>query len=333
MLAMLTVDMVEDFPALLELKAEWSCFLESLPEVTPFHVPEWLLAWWRHFGSGRLRVFVFRNDRQMAAVLPFFCHEWQGRRQLTLVGAGVSDYLDPPIARRFCADVLRILPTELKRVQCWDVCSWQDLNAISPLRELAWGDEFIVTVEGDSECAETAISGDFEAWYARRPHGLRRNARRYLEKALTIGEPEFYVRHEPNAELVNALMTLHAARWQKQGQTGMIVQNQSANFLREVLERFAAKGILRFFTLRFRSQIVAIICGFHYRNVLYSYLSAFDPEYEKFGFGRTLLYHALRHAFENGYRSWNFLRGSEPYKFDWGARHIRKCRITVTRSR
>jgi len=326
------VELVEDFSGLLEFGAEWSRFLETSPEVTPFQLSEWLLTWWRHFGSGSLRVSVFRDGSQVVAVLPFFRHEWQARRQLTLVGSGVSDYPEPAIARRSCADVLQKLVIELKQDRCWDVCSWQDLNADSPLRELAWGDEFMPTVEADSECAETAISGDFEAWYARRPHGLRRNVRRYLEKAQAIDEPRFYVRYQPEPELVNALITLHAARWQKQGEPGMIVQNQSAGFLREVFDRFAARDMLRFFILRFRSRIVAIICGFYYRNVFYSYLSAFDPEYEKFGFGRILLYHSLRHSFEHRYCSWNFLRGSEPYKFDWGARHIPKCRITVIRN-
>ncbi|HEY7305168.1 MAG TPA: GNAT family N-acetyltransferase, partial [Bryobacteraceae bacterium] len=59
---------------------------------------------------------------------------------------------------------------------------------------------------------------------------------------------------------------------------------------------------------------------------------AFDPEYSTFGFGRTLLYHALRYAFETGYESWNFLRGNEPYKFDWGARSIPKARLLITRA-
>ncbi len=54
-------------------------------------MPEWLLTWWWHFGSGRLRVMVFRQMGEVAGVLPCFLHPWNGRRQLTLVGSGITD--------------------------------------------------------------------------------------------------------------------------------------------------------------------------------------------------------------------------------------------------
>lgn len=67
------------------------------------------------------------------------------------------------------------------------------------------------------------------------------------------------------------------------------------------------------------------------RTTVFSYLSAFDPAYEKFGFGRELLARALQHAHQSGYRQWNFLRGDEPYKFSWGGRIVPKRRVVIVR--
>ncbi len=89
--------------------------------------------------------------------------------------------------------------------------------------------------------------------------------------------------------------------------------------------------MLRLFSLRYREKVAALIFGVCYADTIYGYLTAFDPEYEALGFGRTLLFEALRYAFENGFAAWDFLRGDEPYKFWWGAQLIPKCRFIVRR--
>lgn len=45
------------------LRAEWSALLLRCPAATPFQSPEWLIPWWRRFGSGRLLVLVLRRSR------------------------------------------------------------------------------------------------------------------------------------------------------------------------------------------------------------------------------------------------------------------------------
>lgn len=329
---MLTLETIDDFSELLRKKTEWSRFAERLSNLTPFQLPEWLLAWWAHFGSGQLHVFVFRSDGEIVALFPCFRHEWEGKRQITLIGSGISDYLEPGMTREHGPAVLELLAEELRRDRNWDVCNWQDLDANTPLSCLRTDHELKLSVEPDMACTETHICADFEQWWDQRPHGLRRNVRRYLEKARSIEEPEFYVSSRAEPEILNALITLHTARWQRHSEPGMIVANRSSRFLREIFDRFACAGMLRLFAVRFQAKIVAVICSFPYRNTLFSYLSAFDPEYESFGFGRLLLYHSMQYAFKEHYRSWNFLRGNEPYKFDWGAKSTPKCRVIINRA-
>ena len=113
----------------------------------------------------------------------------------------------------------------------------------------------------------------------------------------------------------------------------MIQANGSAEFLCDVARKFACRDMLRFFSLRFRDQIAALILAFPYGNTMFGYLSAFDPEHEALGLGRTLLFEAIRYCYQNGYRAWNFLRGDEPYKFWWGAQVIPKCRVRLIRAK
>jgi CelD/BcsL family acetyltransferase involved in cellulose biosynthesis len=91
------------------------------------------------------------------------------------------------------------------------------------------------------------------------------------------------------------------------------------------------RGLLTIFTVRYSGSIAAILFALRDSSTIYSWLSAFDPRYERFGFGRELLAQALRYAHERGYRSWNFLRGEESYKFSWGAQPITRCRVIIER--
>jgi CelD/BcsL family acetyltransferase involved in cellulose biosynthesis len=266
--------------------------------MTPLQSPAWLLTWWRHFGNGKLHVLVVREGGDVAAVIPCFLHEWNRRRQLTLIGSGISDYLEPPIATALRARVTDELHAHLLGNRDWDICEWQDLGADSALAALA-------PLQGDTPCSEIKLTGTFEAYWARRGKDLGRNLRRYGERADKIGRVEFGVAR--GGDSIEDLIQLHGIRWQRQGEAGMIEANHSADFLRNAAREFERLGMLRVFTLRFRGAAVAVNLGLLHRNTLYSYLSAFDPEYEILGFGRRLLYESLCYAYEQGYGAWNFL--------------------------
>jgi len=327
----MSVEVVRDLEHFSQLCEEWGAFVSNQTTLTPFQTPVWLLTWWKHFGNGELRVFIFRCESAIAAVIPCFLHTWHGRRQLTLIGSGVSDYLEPPMASEHSIEVTYELANCLIRANEWDVCNWQDLDHDTAMAGLARVRSLYVQECDDTPSSEIPIRGTWDEFYRDRPHGLRRNLRRYLEKAERIDKPEFVVKLCADSELIDALIRLHAARWLRHGESGMIRANGSEEFLREATAHFSSKNMLRLFALRFQGKIVSVILSFSYGKTIFPYLSGFDPEYEEFGFGRLLLERSLHYAFENKYYSWNFLRGNEPYKFDWGAQEIRKTRLIISR--
>ena len=314
------LEIVSDVERLREMEAPWSELVEQHAESTPFQLRAWLLTWWDHFGSGSLHVLAFWEGTQLVGMAPCFQHEWDGKRQLTLAGSGVSDYLDPPIS----PDMLTQLQNHLDESSDWDVCVWQDLSAATLLQKLRGA-----SVQPDIQCSEVPLTGDFEQFWEGRPKDLRRNLRRYSQRARDMGTVEFEAVDEADPELLDALIRLHTARWRDQGEPGMVAANRSENFLRAVAAQMAGADILRLFALRFRREVVAVIMAFRYKNKIYAYMSAFDPDYESMGFGRTLLYEAFRHVYAEGYDAWNFLRGDEPYKESWGAQPIERCRIVI----
>jgi CelD/BcsL family acetyltransferase involved in cellulose biosynthesis len=52
---------------------------------------------------------------------------------------------------------------------------------------------------------------------------------------------------------------------------------------------------------------------------LYLYNSGYDPEFSALSVGLVSKALCLQWAIENGKQGIDFLRGNEPYKYDWGA--------------
>lgn len=274
-------------------------------------------------------MYVFR-DPGCIGVIPFFLHEWNGARQITLLGSGISDYLDPVLAPGRERDIVARLQDELVNTSDWEVCDWQDLAFDTPLQLLS-GARLHLEKREEVVCTEVKLPTSFEQYWQQLPRHLHRNIRRYGEKARESGVLEFGVATDAQSDVLHALINLHTSRWRTRGEPGMIESNHSAAFLLHIARRFAAQDILRVFTLRYEGAIAAVILGFAYRNVLYGYLTGFDPKYSRFSLPGILLHESLRYCCENGFKAWSFCRGDEPYKTDWGAEAIRRCRLLLCR--
>src|SRR5579885_2941355 len=102
----LETEVICDPAQLKELKQEWLALASRIPQATPFQLPQWMLTWLQHFGSGELRTLLFRRGSRIVGLLPAFIHPWRGQKQMTLIGSGISDYPDPLIDPGFANEAI-----------------------------------------------------------------------------------------------------------------------------------------------------------------------------------------------------------------------------------
>jgi CelD/BcsL family acetyltransferase involved in cellulose biosynthesis len=125
-------------------------------------------------------------------------------------------------------------------------------------------------------------------------------------------------------ELLEALLRLHCARWATRGESGVLAADGVQKAHRETARLFLDAHVLRLYALRIGGEIIAVYYGFMHRSAgrlrAYFYLSGFDPAYAKFSAGGLIVEHAIRASIEQGAAEFDFLRGSESYKYRWGAR-------------
>lgn len=91
------------------------------------------------------------------------------------------------------------------------------------------------------------------------------------------------------------------------------------SFHRGVLREMAASDGVHLNTLRVDGRIVAVNSVLHRGRRSYGYAAGFDPEFARFNPGSLILAYSIEREIERGAKTFDFLRGSESYKQQWGA--------------
>jgi CelD/BcsL family acetyltransferase involved in cellulose biosynthesis len=310
-------EFIADAHRLQQLEPAWRALWSTLEDATPFQSPDWILPWWQHYGEGDLFTFAFWRDHQLAGLAPLYIynHGSDSIRRVFLVGTGNTDYLDLIIHPQLGAPCWNALIAEVsQRPALWDECNFQRIRAASPLMQNLGFDSGLVEESTEQEpCVAIDLRDGNPA------ESMLRTSSVYAHKLDRKGS--FSIEEAtPDSldELLSAFEQLHERRWHAKGFCGVLAEGRDRSFHHEVACRFLRTGTLMLYALRLDGKIVSVIYGFHHRNRTYSYLSGFDPDYRRQSVGTIMIGHAVQQSLEQ-HRSFDFLKGQEPYKYRWGA--------------
>src|SRR5262245_24564422 len=68
-----------------------------------------------------------------------------------------------------------------------------------------------------------------------------------------------------------------------------------------------------------RGGVVGVVVGFRWKNTFSAYQSGWDPTYTSSSLGKVLIHRAIHLAAADGVQTFDFLRGTEAYKYRFGA--------------
>jgi CelD/BcsL family acetyltransferase involved in cellulose biosynthesis len=299
----------------------WAALWTRDPEATPFASPAWATPWWGVFGTGELRAVALRDEGRLVGLAPMYVLPRGGRRALLPVGAGIGDHLDPLAEPDRRAEVAAAVLDVLRSADAdWDEAELTDLRTTP-----APG------AEPRTPAPVLDIARGFEA--SVRPSALR-HWRQAGRRASRLGRWE--VRRVPAAgaaDAFDALCALHARRWARDGQPGVLGGPGVRAFHRAALPRLAAAGLLRMSELRVEGRVRGVHYGLADRRRAHAYVGGHDPDEARQSFGTLLTGHAIRDAAAEGLREFHFLRGEEAYKRAWGAEDRRLSGVRVVPAR
>lgn len=289
---------------------EWSELARAGDNI--FLTPEWLLTWWRHFGRDRPAYTILGRgpDGGLEFLVLAYLHRQRPVRILRLVGHGPADELGPicdPAQRPSAMAALRsaLIDHRLAALFVGDQLSGAaDWQALTGAQTIAYIPSPTVRVG----------PGGWEELFASRPQRRRTELRRLQRKLSDAGYTVRRVTEE--AEVDPALGWLLAAHRARLGSASSLLRTGLEAFHRDFAKIALERGWLRFYLLERQGEIAAAWYGFRFGTADSFYQQGRSPACPSGG-GMCLSAHAIRETCDDRLSEHRFLRGGEPYKYEW----------------
>jgi CelD/BcsL family acetyltransferase involved in cellulose biosynthesis/glycosyltransferase involved in cell wall biosynthesis len=314
----ITTETRHGIDALADLAPAWRRLWERCPTASAFQRPEWLLAYARVFcapGRGAEPwAIVAEQAGEIVGIAPLCTRG----RTTTLLGDGISDYLDVIVDRTCASSATASLLCALAAHSEQGVNVVLDaLKASSPL----------LAAPLPAGCVDEVITRD-ACPYLQLPAGIdpvppamREKVRYYRRRAERLGGVEVSdATGEAARGALETLFALHGARWAARGEQGVLSDSDVRAFLRDAVPALGAAGAARIGELRIGARAAASMLLLRDAWADSYFIGGFDPELASVSPGTLLLAYEIERARHDGRGELDFLRGREPYKYRFGAR-------------
>jgi CelD/BcsL family acetyltransferase involved in cellulose biosynthesis len=211
----------------------------------------------------------------------------------------------------------------------WDVVDLRRLRSGDPATDalvgafewVAPGAGWCVTREQEDVCPVVTLPAgvDFDGYLATLGKKERHEIRRKVRRAEAAGPVRLERSTSPIDDL-DAFVELHQKRW---GAEGLFPQTEggaaSRRFFGALFEDCAPAGIVDLSFLTVDGRRVAAGVTFDDGEAVYYYNAGVDPDARELSPGVVMVACYIQRALELGRARVDFLRGDEPYKYEWGA--------------
>lgn len=324
------VELIETTDGLEALAPEWRDLLQRAESTDLFVQPEWLIAWARAVAAPRqcrLACFAVRQPcGDLVALIPMQSSRKMGARMLGFAGfprhADRMDAIFDPACEQ---DAMAAFANELAGRTDWDVLAMRHAGAFSgyPRRlSAALSATGLRTHLAHDACTwnidltRYASLEEYLSEYrsARSRKAMRRDARRLAEN---VGA-HWRMCHEMDEATLDAIVDLDCRRTYR-AQKGQAFFLDPANraFIEELARLRPDPDFWHLTILANDAQVLCFELSFDIQGRRMSYQTAFDLSLASYGAGNLALIEALRHAWHDGCREFDFLAGDEAYKAKW----------------
>lgn len=313
---MLSVLRVSDY---CQLSDQWSELHRRSPEASVFTRLDWQKTWWKHFGDGaELLLWTGWDGQQLKGIAPLM-------RQQGIVsmvgGRAVSDFLDFVVAPGYETAFTAAIVDQLKSAE-WHTVVLRGLRASSPLLSLlpraAADAGWATNTEVEDVSPAVTLPGDWETYLASLGKKERHELRRKLRRLDGSASWRWYATTGPSVAPGDFDDFFRLMRSSHPDKADFLTERMES-FFRSALGHLLAVGVTRLYFLEIDGERVASAVCFDQGDEVWLYNSGYDPRYSSLSVGLLLKALCLADAIDLGKKVFDFLRGSEPYKYDLGA--------------
>ncbi|MCY4529159.1 MAG: GNAT family N-acetyltransferase [Chloroflexi bacterium] len=313
-----------------EIAGDWEDLLPSCWTNTIFVTPWWQSIWHKHFGDPSSPRILAATDGSGAllGIAPMNVSDGT----VTFMGdTNLFDYRDFLVSKG-TEDIF--YPAVLDEIATWewDTLVLESVPEGSPTIRFATSaakkNHWNAAIEEEDNAPFKSLPGNWEDYVSGLGKKYRHELRRKIRKLGNSGQvtqydctPEMLPEHLPDFFRLHRLSSPDKAEF---------MTEVRERFFTELIEASAARGRLKLSMLEFDGVRVAACINFDYEDSYLLYNSGYDPAYSQLSVGFVNKALTIKDAIESGKRTFDFLRGTERYKYDLGAedRSIYTIRIS-----
>jgi CelD/BcsL family acetyltransferase involved in cellulose biosynthesis len=309
------------------IASEWGD-LSTRSAATPFQHPDWVISWVETFSPQNIRVVEVRSGGNLVGLAPLLIYPRAGEQVLAFLAGGVSDYLDLLVDPQCEHEAVPAILDAIKGVSEWTLMDLTDLPSNSVLnrtRLAGWAAQH-------DYCSAVLLPKTVEELLQQFSKRQRANLRQAGSRIQRTGGASI---EQATAETLPAFMEdhfrLHASRWLRDGQDGVLADENVKTFHNKAAPKLLARGILHLYRLRLGEQTVAVIYTLFGSTTVFCYLQGYDPDFAVLSPGTHLMFSVMQDAISSGVWKFDLLRGEETYKRHWRAQIEPTLRIQLSR--
>ena len=329
------------------MREEWNSLLEKSLTNEIFLVWEGIYSWWDVFKNGDRELYILsgkNSSGEMIGIAPFYL---QKRAVLGNVKRNIMrfcssletypDHLDLIVTKEyeelFPDAILRYL---IQNGKDWDLMKLDGVHENSTIKKYLTSTPpkmkgLFVTSVPDAKCPYLVIDRSFEdylkSFSTKKRQTLLRKRRILMNREKAVFKTVHY--DEEPEKYIQELFALHHERARQKGIKTTFSGEDIYKFHNKVIHYLLKDGkvVLAFLYKEF-NPLVSYYCIKHNQKYYY-YQAGLSYEGEKRSAGTVLFSLILEDAFRERYKEFDFLRGSEEYKFYWTKNYREDYSITL----
>lgn len=306
------------------LEAEWSELARRRANPTVFLTPDWIRV--ARAYDRREQITLWIAERGVAAL----ARDDDGT--ITFAGGELTDYQDvvaKPVDVPAVAEALAewIAAERTPRVLLEFVP--EESATVDALAGVLASAGYDVQIDRLVTAPRLTLPDSFETYV----QGLGKKERHELRRKLRGLETGRRVafRFAAEGDRASAFDRFVALHRRSRGEKAEFMTEEIERFFRDVADTLAARGWLRLGVLNVDGEDAAVLFAFAYEGTFALYNAAYDVALAPLSVGIACHAYAIRAAIDEGLRTYDFLRGGEPYKYDLGATDHWLLRLEASR--
>ncbi len=335
---MLNIEEITTLEGLRALRREWTEVLERSEDNNVFLTWEMAASCAKNIDTNEIRILCVKDGEETVSIAPLRKSRYKmGYQVIEPLNYRLSDYTGFIMTRE--EESLKLIISHLFEHGDWDFVYLLDIPETSLifkyLPKITPEIPSFEMIEGKL-CPYISLPSSIELLLSNLSAKFRKNLRRSIKNLKSDYQRIELKRYDEFAsfeEAMNQFFMLHQKRWKTKGKPGVYAEDKTRAASIESAKLYAEKGWLALYFLMAKDKPVAAQYCLEYNNKMHYGLGGLDPSFHKYSVGSIITSMMLEKCIEHKIKEYDFMKGDEPYKFEWTSEARRNLGVKFVNKR